>query len=180
MKIAMIIAPVDFRDEEFFVPYNYFKDKGYEIDVFSTKRGVAKGKLGGEFEVEKTIDEMDVDKYDALVFVGGPGTPIVRKYDKIYDKIAKAHTKNKVIGAICWSPTILAKSGILKKRNATVWLGMDLEYGKTTDKVLEQYEARYSGKEIEVDKNIVTANGPQAALEYAKAIERTVLQKKRE
>ena len=177
--MAMIITPVGFRDEEFFVPYNYFKDKGYEVDVFSTKKGVAKGSLGAEFEVEKTIDEIDVEKYDAIVLVGGPGTPIVRKYEKIYDKITEADAKNKVVGAICWSPTILAKSGILKKKKATVWVGMDSEYGKTTDKVLEQYEAKYSGNEVEVDENIVTANGPRAALEYAKTIEKLILEKRK-
>ncbi len=174
MKVAIIIAPEGFRDEEFFVPYEYFKKNGHEVDVFSTRTGTATGKLGGSFEVEKKIDEMNVENYDAIVFIGGPGTPIVRSYEPVYNKIKKAMELGKVIGAICWSPTIIAKAGALKGKKATVWYGMDPEYGKTTDKVIEEYGASYTGNNVEVDGKIITANGPHAALDYAKAIEKAV------
>ncbi len=175
MKIAIIIAPKDFRDEEFFVPYNYFREKGYSVEVFSTKKGIAKGKLGGEFEVKHLIDELRVDDFNAIVFVGGPGTPIVRDYEKVYEKIKEANEKGKLIAAICWSPTILAKSGILKGKKATVWFGNDFE--GTTKDYLEKYGAVFTGKDVERDGDIITANGPRAALDYAKEIEKALKEK---
>jgi len=64
-----------------------------------------------------------VSNYNAIVFVGGPGTPLLRNI-VILQKIAKdAVASGKILGAICWSPTILAKAGLLKGKNATVWYG---------------------------------------------------------
>ena len=171
-RIAMIIAPENYRDEEFQIPYEYFKEKGAEVDVFSTRKGTATGMLGGSFEVEKTLDELNVDEYDAIVFVGGSGTPIVRSNDTALKIAKEAAEKGKVLGAICWSPTVLAKAGVLKGKRATVWLGDDPEYGMKTSEVLEKYGAVYTGEGHTIDGNIVTAKGPRYAEYYAKDIEK--------
>ncbi len=171
MKIAMIIAPEGFRDEEFFVPYNHFLEKGYHVDVFSTKTGIAHGMLGGTFDVKHSVDELDIHNYDALVFAGGTGTPIVRSNTRVLDVVKEAYNLHKVIGAICWSPTVLAKSGILEGKNVTVWFGNDPEYNMTTAEVLEKYGAHYVNEPVVVDGNIITANGPKHAKEFAIAID---------
>ena len=177
MRIAMVIAPKDFRDEEFFIPYEYFKEKGYEVDVFSTEKGLAKGSLGKTFNVEKSIDELSLS-YDALVFAGGPGVPLLRNDERVIQKVKDYFNAGKLVAAICWSPTILAKAGVLKGKKATVWKGFDPEYGKMTNEVLEESGATYTGNAVEVDGNIITGNGPRAALSYAKAIDEWLSQSK--
>ncbi|MEM2638356.1 MAG: DJ-1/PfpI family protein, partial [Candidatus Hadarchaeales archaeon] len=78
--------------------------------------------------------------------------------------IAKeAFSAGKVVGAICIAPVILANAGILKGRRATVWDGDFV-------KMLEAGGAKYTGKNVEVDGKIVTANGPHAAREFGKKI----------
>jgi len=120
-KIAMIIAPQGFQDVEFNTPYQYFLSKGAIVDVYSTRKGLAKGSFRATVDVTHSIDELNVNDYDAITFVGGPGTIILRS-DKDSVRISKeAFNAGKIIGAICWSPTILAKSGILDGKNATVW-----------------------------------------------------------
>lgn len=176
-KIAMIIAPKGYQDKEFETPYRYFKDQGAAIDVYSTKKGVAMGALGGTFNVEHALSELNVNNYNAILFVGGPGTPLLRNdHDSI--KVAKdAVTSNKVLGAICWSPTILAKAGLLKGKDATVWNGPDMELGMFTSEYLEGQGARYTGQDVTVDGNIITANGPLAAQKYAEAIWKKLVEK---
>jgi protease I len=170
IKIAMIISPKGYQTIEFNTPYEYFRNHGATVDVYSTKKGIAFGSVGGTFNIEHTLGELNVNNYDAIVFVGGPGTPIVRS-DNNSGIIAKNAVKNnKVLGAICWSPTILAKAGLLTGKNATVWDGSDDELGISTSEYLEQQGARYTGQDVTVDGNIITANGPFAAQKYAEAI----------
>ncbi|MEM2948117.1 MAG: DJ-1/PfpI family protein [Candidatus Anstonellales archaeon] len=171
-RIAMIIAPENFRDEEFNIPYKYFTNKGAVVDVFSTKKGTARGMFGTTVSVNKTIQELGVSNYDAIVFVGGAGTPTVRKEERAIEIAQEAVEQDKVLGAICWAPTILAKAGVLEGKNATVWVGDDPEYGMRTDKVLEKFGATFSGEGYTVDGKIVTANGPANAENFAKAIEK--------
>jgi protease I len=169
-KIAIIIAHENFQDVEFGTPYKFFTDNGAKVDVFSNVGGTAIGSFGLEVEVNGTLDQLKVKDYDAIVFIGGSGTPSVRKEPRALEIAREAVKEGKVLGAICWSPTILAKAGVLNGINATVWLGHDSEYGMTTNMVLLKYGANYAGQELIVDKKIVTANGPPAAGKYAKAI----------
>ena len=114
MKVVMIIAPERFRDEELFVPKKYLEENNVQVDVASTIKGTCKGMLGGTAESQKTLGEINVDDYDAIMLVGGAGTPIIRKEDRVLEILNEAYAKQKVIGAICWSPTTLAKAGLLK------------------------------------------------------------------
>lgn len=176
-KIAMIIAPKGYQDVEFGTPYRYFKDKGATVDVYSTKKGTAVGSLGGTFNVEHTLSELNVSNYNAIVFIGGPGTPLVRS-DNNSGRIAKETVAaNKTLGAICWSPTILAKAGLLKGKNATVWYGPDSEFEMLTSEYLAEQGAKYTGQDVTVDGNIITADGPPAAQKYAEAIWKKLTEK---
>ncbi|HQJ61379.1 MAG TPA: DJ-1/PfpI family protein, partial [bacterium] len=110
------------------------------------------------------------------IFVGGAGTPVVRA-DKRAVEIAKNSAGHKVLGAICWAPTILARSGAIKGKKATVWLGDDAEYGMKTSAVLEKYGAGFVEKSVVVDGNVITGNGPAAAGAFADAIIKKLSQK---
>jgi len=173
-KILLIVAPEKFRDEEYQVPYDYFTSHGAHVTVASTKKGTATGMFGTKAEAMKTIAEVKASDYDAVVFVGGAGVPIVRADVKAI-ALAKEAKDRPVLAAICWAPTILAKAGILVGKKATVWKGDDAEYGTTTDKVLQKHGAFFTGDEVTVDGNIITANGPNAAQKFAEAIEKQLL-----
>jgi protease I len=168
-KILMIIAPEKFRDEEFEIPFRKFVDEGAVVTVASLKKGVATGMFGAEFDVKKTLDEVNESDFDAVIFVGGAGVPSVRA-DKRAVEIAKNSAGHEVLGAICWAPTILAKAGAVKGKKTTVWLGDDAEYGMKTSAVMEKYGAVFSGGEVIEDGNIITGNGPAAAEKFAIAI----------
>ncbi|HOW52084.1 MAG TPA: DJ-1/PfpI family protein [bacterium] len=170
-KILMIVAPERFRDEEYAVPHAHFIGLGAKVTVASLKKGMATGMFGVKAEATVTLIEVKTADYDAVVFVGGSGTPLVRA-DARAVEIAKEAKGHPVLAAICWAPTILAKAGVLAGRKATVWQGEDAEYGMTTDKMLEKNGAKYTGEEVTVDGNIVTGNGPHAAKRFAEAIEK--------
>ncbi|MGC8977048.1 MAG: DJ-1/PfpI/YhbO family deglycase/protease [Candidatus Ratteibacteria bacterium] len=161
-KVLMVIAFENFRDEELQTPKEIFEKNGIKVDIASNKKGTAKGMLGLKVNVELKIDEVEEKEYDGIIFVGGIGSQSL--FNNTYAiNLAKNFYKNKkVVGAICLAPGILANSGILKGKKATC-------YPSASD-ILKKNGAIYTGKEVEVDGNIVTGSGPEAAEKFATEI----------
>ncbi len=168
-KILMIIAHENFRDEELNVPFKQFLGEGLDVTVASPVKGEAKGMFGTIFDVKYSLDEVNEADFDGVVFVGGMGTPTVRASERAVE-IAKNSAHHKVLSAICWAPTILAKAGVVKGKKVTVWLGDDPEYGMKTSKVMENGGATFVNKEVVTDGNLITGNGPNAAEKFADAV----------
>lgn len=176
MKALFIIAFRDFQDLEFSKTKEVLENVGIECDVASTQKGKAIGAFGLSVPVSKILEEVlpNVNNYDCVIFIGGPGTPVLRKKNESIKIAEQAYKLGKLTCAICWAPTILAKAGILKNKKATVWVGPDQEYQKSTKEVLEQYGADFVDKEVVVDGKIITANGPPSAEKFAKEIINTL------
>lgn len=165
-KILMVIAPVDFRDEEFFEPYAHFtRQQSWQVVVASTQTGTAKGMLGKTWDVTETLEQQQAATYDALVIVGGMGSPTYLWQNETLLQLVQAfHQQQKVVSAICLSGVVLANAGVLGGKQATVW---------AMPESLAAYEkagALYREQDVVQDGNIITANGPQAATQFAQAI----------
>lgn len=161
-KILMIIAPTDFRDEEFLRPKEIFEKNGAQVTVASKGVSETSGVLGAKTKVDIDLSQVNVDDYDAVVFIGGPGSSVYFDDQTVLSLAMAASKQNKIIGAICIAPSILANAGILSGKKATAWIS---EQGN-----LESKGAIYTGANVEVDGKIVTADGPGAAVSYAEKI----------
>ncbi|MDD5023271.1 MAG: DJ-1/PfpI family protein [Candidatus ainarchaeum sp.] len=173
-KILFVIAPENFRDEELFHTKEVLENFGLECAIASTKIGVCKGSLGKTINSTLTLEQVNSEEYDALIFVGGGGTLTLRNNPTSIKLAKDFYEKNKVIGAICWAPTILAKAGILKGKKATVWFGIDSEYSIKTSEVLEKSGAIFINESVVADGNIITADGPKSAKEFGKKIAQAI------
>jgi len=163
----MVIAFRDFRDEEYFIPKQTLESAGAFITTASTSSGKAIGKLGGEAEVNVLLEDLKVAGYDAVLFIGGPGAANYNE-DETCQRIARETVgANKVLGAICIAPAILAKAGVLEGKKATVWSSI---MDKSAVKILEEGGADFQKEPVVVDGKIVTASGPSAAKEFAQKI----------
>lgn len=151
----MIIAHEQFRDEEYLEPRKILSENGIEITVASWDLGMAVGKFGAQVKLDLILDEVSTIKYNAIIYVGGPGC---KKYwdNPTAHRIAQeAIEHNKVLAAICSAPVILAKAGCLKNIKATCYSGDVQE--------LKKLGAIYTGNPIEQDGLIITADGPNSA-----------------
>lgn len=166
-KIVMIIAFRDFRDEEYFETKEVLEKAGLEIVTVSDSAGIAIGKFGGEANVDVLLKDFQVKDFDAILFIGGPGAIAHLDNDLSYKVAKDALLENKVLGAICVSPTILAKAGVLRGKKATVWASIT---DQSTVKILEKNGAHYLSEAVVVDGKIVTANGPGAAKKFGEKI----------
>lgn len=161
-KILMVVAPLDFQEKEYLTPKTILENSGYRV-VTATK-GVksAKSSLGTSVIVDKLLEETDIDEFEAIVFVGGPGTTVYFNNQTALALAQKAYQKEKIVGAICIAPSILANAGILRDKKATAFPS---EEGN-----LKEKGAIYTGEPVTVDRKIVTANGPSAAEEFGQKL----------
>jgi protease I len=166
MKICMIIANQDYQDKEYAVPKKIFEEAEFEVITCAQSKGIAQGSLGETAEIDLTLKEVEINEFGAIVFVGGSGAV---KYIENVDAHMIAYDANKagkVVAAICIAPMILTHAGILKNKKVTVW-----DKDGSNIARMESLEAKYvADKNVVVDDNIVTANGPNAAAEFGKAI----------
>ena len=166
-KIGMVLAFRDFRDEEYFVPREILEGSGAEIKNISNQKGTARGADGGEIEIDYNLEEAKAKDFDALVFVGGPGCLDNLDNENSYRLVNQAVEKGKLVTAICISPVVLAKAGVLKGKRATVWTS---SLDKTPAEILKEYGAIYQDQGVVVDGRIITAKGPSFAQEFAQTI----------
>jgi len=163
-KILMIIACDGFRDEELNKPKGIFEEKGFSVTVASNRKAGCRGMMGGSASVDLLISEVSAKDFDAVVFVGGVGAKVF--FDEpIAKNLAQDAVKlNKVVGAICIAPSILANAGVLNGKKATVWEGSEFI------SMLKKGGATFTGESVTSDGKIVTANGPNAASAFGNKI----------
>lgn len=161
-KAIMVIAKNDFRDEELEVPKTILEESGVSVIIASSSLRTVKGMLGLKVNPDISVEEIELEDYDALIFVGGSGAREYWDDPDIHKLIKDTLNADKVLGAICIAPVTLANAGVLKGKRATVW--------PSEANRLKAKGAIYTGEPVEIDGNIITADGPGAAEEFGEAI----------
>jgi len=159
-----IIAPQGFRDEELFEPLKVLQTAGVETTIASKEAGVCVGKLGGTIEAQIGINQINSEDFDALIFIGGPGSHAYFDDPALHLLAQRAIASDKILAAICAASVILAKAGILQDKKATCF--PDAQYCK----ILASEGATVTKAAVEVDGKIITADGPAAATAFGEKI----------
>ncbi|ODS43058.1 MAG: hypothetical protein MSIBF_00790 [Candidatus Altiarchaeales archaeon IMC4] len=160
----MVIAPKNFRDEELITPKEVFESAGFNVMIAGVSKTKAVGAGSTAVIPDVAIKDAKAEDYDAVVFIGGPGAKEHLWDNKDAHALAKGGAKAKALGSICLAGVVLARSGVLKGREATVF------ESEETIKEFESAGAEYVKKPVVVSGNIITANGPEAAKAFGAKI----------
>lgn len=166
-NILMIIASKNFRDEEYFIPFEIFQREGAKVATASSAKGEIVGVEGGEARATLTLKEVKTDNFDAFVFAGGSGATEYFDNNEAHRIAQEAVSAHKILAAICIAPVILARAGVLRGKKATVWSSI---LDKTGKKELKEAGCVIEDKKVVTDGKIITADGPSSAQEFAKTI----------
>lgn len=106
-------------------------------------------------------DEVCLDDADALILPGGgTGTENLSAYKPLCLQLAEAHSKGKLVAAICAAPMVFGRIGILEGRRATCYPGCEGDLSG----------AEYTAAAVEQDGNIITGCGPGVSFDFGFAI----------
>ena len=165
-KVIVVIAEKNFQDVEYGDTRKALEKAGIIVRTASKTHGIKKGVFGEEVEVDFSFKEVYADDFEAIVFIGGGGAQKYINDGEATELARDFFDAGKITAAICIGPLILASSGILKGKKATVW-----DDGEGTQiKMLEGAKAEFVDEDVVLDGNIITANGPNAAKAFGKAI----------
>jgi 4-methyl-5(b-hydroxyethyl)-thiazole monophosphate biosynthesis len=170
MKVLLFLAK-GFETMEFsvFVDVMGWARNDYGCDITVDTCGFQKqvvSTFGVPVIVDKTIDGICADDYDALAIPGG--FEDFGFYEEAYDPrlselIRAFHTRNKPIASICVAALALAKSGILTGKKATTY---HLQ-GGGRQKQLAAFGVDVVNEPVVETDNIITSYCPQTAPDVA-------------
>ena len=156
-KRALLVLADGFEDIEAAAPFDILKRAGVAVKTAGLESQEVKSARGLKITTDTTLDAIEEEEFDCIVLPGGSGgAEKLSKSVKLKTLIQKMSKNGKIIAAICASPAwVLAPAGILDGKNATCYPGAEKSFSAKTN---------YINKEVVVDENIITSQGPATAL----------------
>jgi protease I len=176
-KRIAILATNGFEQSELEVPRDRLKENGATVDIISPEAGEIRGwekkDWGRPVKVDKTLDQVRADDYDAIVLPGGQMNPdSLRINDKAMKFIRAFYDQEKVVAAVCHAPWLLIETGIIKGRKATSYKSMK------TDVI--NAGAKWEDSSVVTDQGIITSRNPGDLEDFSAKIVEEVLEGKHE
>ena len=162
IKVAVILAN-GFEELEALTPVDVLRRANAQVDTISIFEKVATSSHSVGVVADKLISEVCLDDYDVIVLPGGmPGAKNISENSAVVNAVKKALKENRLVCAICASPAVvLANHGLLEGYTATCYPAPDF---------INAIGDKYVSQNVCTSDNLITANGPKSAFEFALAI----------
>ncbi len=122
------------------------------------------GSHGIAIVADRSIDDIDVLQFDAVVLPGGmPGSTHLRDDERVRRAASLAAERGRIVAAICAAPIALEAAGVLHGKNVTSYPGCELPSAVRVD------------ERVVEDETIITSCGPGSALEFALTLARRLV-----
>jgi protease I len=152
-----ILTEEGFEQVELTSPKQALEEAGAKVDVISPKAGKIKAwdktDWGIEINVDKNLNDVSPDDYDALVLPGGVLNPDKLRQNKEAVAFVSAFLdEGKPVAAICHGPQMLIETGMIGGRTLTSYPSLETD--------LKNAGAHWIDQEVVVDNGLVTSRRP--------------------
>ena len=159
MKKVFIFLADGFEEIEAIAPIDILRRA--ELDVVTVSISDSKtvaGAHGIKVEADQLFTETTFGENDYYVLPGGyDGMLNLSAHQGVNELLTKQHNAGKKLAAICASPSVLGKLGILEGKEAICYPGFE---GNLTG-------ATISKNSVVEDGNVITGKGPGVAVQFA-------------
>jgi 4-methyl-5(b-hydroxyethyl)-thiazole monophosphate biosynthesis len=168
-KKALVFLAEGFEEVEAVTPIDYLRRAGVEVTIAAPGGGeTVTGSHGIPVKADVVLGDLVKQgravpaAWDAVVLPGGlPGADNLAASAAVGSFVKEMAAAGKWVCAICASPAVvLAPLGLLEGREFTCYPGME----KTVS------GARWSGRRVVMDGNVITSRGAGTAGDFAAAI----------
>jgi protease I len=155
-KVAILAADM-FERVELEEPRKALEDAGAKTEIVSIHDGEIQGfdhfDPANAIKVDRTVEEVSTDDYDALLIPGGVGNPDqLRGDENAVQFVRRFAQEKKPIAVICHGPWILVESGVVRGRRVTSWPTLQTD--------IRNAGGEWVDEEVVVDEGIVTSRKP--------------------
>jgi protease I len=165
--VLVVVPPADYGEQTL----RHARSSLYNVhvgtySVSTNVKDLIKGRLQDEFMVDGDLSGATMESYSGVIFVGGEGA--LQLFDNAdAQRLAReANAAGKMIGAWGHASGILAKAGILKGRRVTG--------DPSIAELLLQNGAKYTGRQLERDGDLVTAADEAVGIRFGKTLAQIV------
>jgi protease I len=156
-KKVLILATTGFEQSELEVPRDRLKAAGASVTIASPQAGEIKGwdkkDWGRPVKVDKVLDEVKADDYDAIVLPGGQINPdLLRVNDRALKLIKDFYNQKKVVAAVCHAPWLLVEAGIARGKKMTSYKSIKTD--------VTNAGAAWEDSAVVVDQGVITSRNP--------------------
>jgi protease I len=155
-KVAILAADM-FERVELEEPQKALEDAGADVEVVSIHDGEIQGfdhfDPANTVKVDRTVEEVSPDDYDALMIPGGVGNPDQLRGDENAVSFVRGFQKaGKPMAVICHGPWVLVESGAVRGKRVTSWPTLETD--------IRNAGGDWVDEEVVVDGNVVTSRKP--------------------
>ena len=147
-----------FEESEAMVPADLLRRAGVEVQLVGLEDLQVTGSHGITVTADTTLAELDRDSVQMLMLPGGlGGVAAISGSNRARALIHYCWDQGRWLAAICAAPTILAHMGILDRRNAVCYPGMEDQMGSAIV---------HKGTPVVVDGHIVTGEAAGSSFAF--------------
>jgi protease I len=155
-KVAVVAADM-VEQVELSEPWKALEQAGAKPELISIEPGEIQAfnhfDRADTFPVDRTIEEVGADDYDALLLPGGVGNPdILRTDENVVQFVRDFFEQGKPVAAICHGPWTLVEAGVLRGRTVTSWPSLQTD--------IRNAGGTWVDEEVVVDRGLVTSRKP--------------------
>ena len=138
-------------------PWKTVEQAGGRPELVSLEEGEIQGfnhyDKADKFSVDRTVDEVSVDDYDALVIPGGVGNPDTMRGEENAVRFVREFCESgKPIAAICHAPWMLVEADVVRGRRLTSYWSIQTD--------VRNAGGNWADQDVVVDGNLVTSRNP--------------------
>jgi protease I len=155
-KVAILAADM-FERVELEEPRRALEDAGADVEIVSIHDGEIQGfdhfDPANKVTVDRTVEEVSPDDYDALMIPGGVGNPDQLRGDENAVAFVRGfHRAGKPMAVICHGPWVLVESGAVRGKRVTSWPTLETD--------IRNAGGEWVDDEVVVDGSLVTSRKP--------------------
>jgi protease I len=138
-------------------PWKAVKHAGGTPELISIKSGKIQGmnhdEMADTFKVDKQVESVSAEDYDALVLPGGVANPdTLRLNEDAVDFVRDFFKQGKPVAAICHGPWMLVEADVVSGRIVTSWPSLKTD--------IRNAGGNWVDEEVVVDNGLVTSRKP--------------------
>lgn len=167
-KVAILVDNY-FEESEMTGPMQALKKAGARIDIIAAEpdngevQGLNHIEKGHKFKIDKTLEEANIEDYDALILPGGAvNADKLRVQNKAINWVKEVINSGKPLAVICHAPWVLASAGVINGRRLTSF--------PTIQDDLINAGADWLDEEVVIDGTLITSRKPDDIPAFNQAI----------
>jgi len=162
-KRIAILAEDTYQELELWYPLLRMREAGAEVTVVGMP-GVReyRSKLGYPVKVDRAVDTVSADGFDAVIVPGGYAPDRMRRHQQMLDLVRGVFERGGIVATICHAAWVPISAGIIRGKRATCVSAIKDD--------LINAGATYVDQEVVQDGNLITSRVPRDLPAFCRTI----------